>query len=83
MPADLFRGTLTLALAVAMIGFGLCGAYGLIGGLSAVGTSTEGAALAPLMIGCGVIGIAIAALIGWAGSRPSGTAEREQDAADQ
>lgn len=58
---NLARGVLTVILSVLLVGFGICGAYGTFGGLAdLVGGSGEGRGAAPILIGCGLLGLAIA-----------------------
>lgn len=55
------RAILTALLCALLVGFGVCGAYGTFGGLSgALGGPGEGRALFPLLLGCGLAGLAIA-----------------------
>ena len=55
------RGFVTVVLAVFLVGFGVCGAYGSLAGISAfVENSREGRAFAPLFVIAGLIGLALA-----------------------
>lgn len=57
------RGILTVILSLALVGFGLCGALGTIGGIAGMsGASAEGRGIGQLMLWCGLIGLAIAAV---------------------
>jgi hypothetical protein len=56
------RGILAIFLCVVLVGFGVCGAYGTVAGVAnLVASSREGRAYVPLLIGCGLVGLAIAA----------------------
>lgn len=60
---NIVRGILTVILSLALVGFGLCGALGTFDGLSGIsGPSTggEGENFAPVMLGYGLVGLAIA-----------------------
>jgi hypothetical protein len=55
------RGLLAVILSVLLVGFGICGAYGTFGGLAGMfGPPGEGRAFAPVLIGAGLLGLAIA-----------------------
>ncbi|SDF58436.1 hypothetical protein SAMN05428966_11783 [Massilia sp. PDC64] len=55
------RGILTVILSLALAGFGLCGAFGTIGGLAGLSdSSAEGRGIGQLMLICGLAGLAIA-----------------------
>ena len=55
------RGLLTLLLSILLVGFGICGAYGTFGGLASLfGGSGEASGVAPVLIGAGMLGLAIA-----------------------
>jgi hypothetical protein len=58
---NLARGLLTVLLSILLVGFGICGAYGTFGGLAGlVGPSGEAQGVAPVLIGAGLLGLAIA-----------------------
>ena len=62
---NVVRGILTVILSLALAGFGLCGALGTLGGLDGVShpsTGGEGENFAPLMLWCGLAGLAIAGI---------------------
>ena len=55
------RGIFTAFLAVFLVGFGVCGAYGAFGGLAAFfQNSGEGRGIAPVPVVAGLLGLAIA-----------------------
>lgn len=54
------RGILTAFLAVFLVGFGLCGAYGTIGGLANAVGGGEAAGMALLFVLPGLVGIGLA-----------------------
>jgi uncharacterized membrane protein len=55
------RGLLAVILSVLLVGFGICGAYGTLGGVANLfDHSSEGRAFAPVLIGAGLLGLAIA-----------------------
>jgi hypothetical protein len=55
------RGLATAVLAVFLVGFGVCGAYGAFGGVGAFfQTSGEGRGIAPVLLIAGLLGFAIA-----------------------
>ena len=55
------RGFVTAVLAVFLVGFGLCGAYGTFGGMTAFFQSSgEGRGIAPILVIAGLIGLALA-----------------------
>jgi hypothetical protein len=60
------RGILTLILCMVLVGFGLCGAYGTIGGLADLigGGSGELKGIWPMLIGSGLVGLGIAWVCG-------------------
>jgi hypothetical protein len=61
MLKSIARGILAVILCIVLVGFGLCGAYGTVAGVAdLVGTSQEGRALVPLLLGCGLTGLVIA-----------------------
>jgi hypothetical protein len=58
---NIARGVLTVFLSVLLVGFGICGAYGTFGGLvELVGNAGGGRGYSPFLIGCGLLGLAIA-----------------------
>ena len=58
---NLARGILTVFLGMLLVGFGICGAYGTLGGLGGLfESSAEGRGFAPVLIGAGLLGLAIA-----------------------
>lgn len=55
------RGFVTAVLAVFLVGFGVCGAYGSLVGIGALlENSSEGRAFAPVFVIAGLIGLALA-----------------------
>ena len=61
MLSKIARGILAAILCVLLVGFGVCGAYGTFGGLvGLVGNAGEGRGFSPILIGCGLVGLAIA-----------------------
>ncbi len=55
------RGILTVILALALVGFGLCGAFGTFGGIVSMSdSSAESRGIGQLMLWCGLTGLAIA-----------------------
>lgn len=55
------RGIFTAFLAVFLVGFGVCGAYGAFGGLAAFFQNAgEGRGIAPVLLIAGLLGLAIA-----------------------
>ena len=58
---NIARGVLTLFLCIVLVGFGICGAYGTFGGLSSLFEhSGRSGGMAPLLLGCGLVGLVIA-----------------------
>ena len=57
---NVLRGISTAVLAVFLVGFGVCGAYGAFSGLAAFFQSHEGRAFAPILLIAGLLGFAIA-----------------------
>lgn len=49
-----------LVLGYFLLGFGTCGAYGIIGGLASLGAHGEDGGFAPLLIIAGALGLGIA-----------------------
>jgi hypothetical protein len=57
----LVRAVVTAILSVFLVGFGLCGAYGMFGGVAVLfETSSEGRGIAPLLAIAGLVGLVIA-----------------------
>jgi hypothetical protein len=55
------RGIVTAVLAVFLVGFGVCGAYGAFNGVAAIfQTSREGLGFAPVLVIAGLLGLALA-----------------------
>jgi hypothetical protein len=55
------RGIVTAVLAVFLVGFGVCGAYGAFNGVSAYFyTSPEARAYAPILVIAGLLGLGLA-----------------------
>lgn len=63
---NIARGVLTAFLCVVLVGFGLCGAYGTVGGLADLvgGGSGELKGIEPMLIGFGLVGLGIAWVCG-------------------
>jgi hypothetical protein len=58
---NILRGICTAVLAVFLVGFGVCGAYGAFGGVASFFESShEGRAFAPILLIAGLLGFAIA-----------------------
>jgi hypothetical protein len=58
---NIARGVLTLILCFVLVGFGVCGAFGTFGGIASLFDHSSGdSAVAPMLIGLGPVGLAIA-----------------------
>jgi len=60
MLIKILRGLLIAVLCVALVGFGVCGAFGMLGGVASMFESSKDNSLQNTMIVCGVLGLAVA-----------------------
>jgi len=60
MLTRILRGLLIAVLCAALVGFGVCGAFGTLGGVASLVEDNNDGSLARTMIICGVLGLAVA-----------------------
>jgi hypothetical protein len=60
MLAVILRGVLIVILCVVLVGFGVCGAMGTFGGIAGLIDARQSNEVVPVLIGCGLAGLAVA-----------------------